>query len=87
MGCGKMSDINIQSLIDILNNIDSLIGDTPVSEQLSIALNRMANKSHIHDEYVLRDEYEELKSQVDNLFSLVGDVAVSEQINMAISKN
>lgn len=87
MGCGKMSDINIQSLIDILNNIDSLIGDTPVSEQLSIALNRMASKSHAHDEYVSRDEYEVLKSQIEHLSSLVGDVAVSEQINMAISKN
>ncbi len=80
-----MSDINIKSLDDIYNDFASLVGDTPVSEQLSIALNRMAEKSHVHGEYVTREEYDELKAQLETLIDLVGDEAVSEQISNAIN--
>lgn len=78
-----MSDRNIDNICD---DIDSLIGDTPVSEQLGIALNKMASKLHTHDEYITRDEYNELKSHVEMLMDLVGDIAVSEQISNAINK-
>ena len=80
-----MSDINIQSLNNIYDDINSLVGDTPVSEQLSIALNRMAEKSHTHNEYVTQDEYNVLKNQVEALIDLVGDIAVAEQISNAIN--
>lgn len=78
-----MSDTNIDNIYD---DIRSLIGDTPVSEQLNIALNKMADKLHAHDEYITRDEYNELKVHVEMLMDLVGDVAVSEQISNAINK-
>lgn len=66
--------------------IDALIGDVPVSEQLGSALNRMADKNHEHDEYVLRAEFNELKQQLTILQQLVGDMSVAEQINIAINK-
>lgn len=69
---------------DVLNNIHSLIGDTPVSEQLGIALSRMAEKDHVHDCYVPLSEFIALKKKVDELESLVGDTPVSVQINEAI---
>ena len=65
------------------NTIDALIGDVPVSEQLAAALERMAQKDHVHD-YVTRDEVEELKKKIDLLMDLVGDTSVSEQIQTAI---
>ena len=70
--------------MDILNRIDSLIGDTPVSEQLNVALNRMASKDHEHAGYATKEEVQELKQKIDMLLELVGDVPVSEQINAAI---
>lgn len=73
----------IQSILDVLNRI---VGDVPVSEQLSIALNQMANKDHNHKDYVLRTEFNALKAEVERLNNLVGDVAVSEQINTAINR-
>lgn len=80
-----MSNTNMRSLDDIYNDFTSLVGDTPVSEQLSIALNKMAEKSHIHNEYVTREEYDKLQTQLEMLVDLVGDVAVSEQISNAIN--
>ena len=38
------------------NTIENLIGDTPVSEQLDNALNRLADKDHSHEEYITCDE-------------------------------
>ena len=69
---------------EILNNIHTLIGDTPVSEQLDAALSHMATKDHTHDEYVPRAEFDALKRKVELLIELVGDIPVSEQINTAI---
>lgn len=68
-----------------LDTLSNLIGDMPISEQLSIALDRMAPKDHVHDYYATRDEVEDLKRKIDMLINLVGDVAVSEQINRAIN--
>lgn len=66
-----------------VDTLDNLIGDVPVSEQLSSALERMATKEHTHD-YATRDEVEELKKKVEMLIDLVGDVPISEQIALAI---
>lgn len=71
----------VQKLIDTL---DGIVGDVPVSEQLGAALGHMAEKEHTHDEYVTRAEIMELKQQVEKLIDLVGDTPVSEQINMSI---
>lgn len=67
------------------NTIDTLIGDVPVSEQLSAALERMASKDHVHFEYATHEEVEELKRKIEMLVDLVGDVSVSEQIHIAIN--
>lgn len=64
--------------------IDNLIGDTPVSVQLSAALSQMASKDHTHPDYVSRKEFEKLKQIVENLISLVGDESVAIQINNAM---
>ena len=64
--------------------IDSIIGDTPVSVQLNTALNQMARKDHVHEDYVSRVEFESLKRNVETLIALVGDISVSEQISNAI---
>lgn len=71
---------------EILESIETLIGDTPVSEQLSAALGYMAPKAHVHDNYALREEVEYLKRQVELLLELVGDTSVAEQINMAFKR-
>lgn len=65
-------------------NIDTLIGDRPVSEQLAAALSRMATKEHEHEDYVTHDEFNALKRIVDNLINLVGDESVAAQITNAI---
>ena len=67
------------------NTLDTLIGDVPVSEQLGAALERMAPKDHIHDNYVTHDEIEDLKKKIEMLIDLVGDASVSEQIYTAIN--
>ena len=65
--------------------IDNIIGDTPVSVQLNAALDRMAEKNHIHDNYVTLEEFDALKRSVETLMNLVGDTSVAEQINTAIN--
>ena len=50
-----------------LNTLDNLIGDTPVSEQLGAALERMATKDHVHGEYATHDEVEELRKKFEML--------------------
>lgn len=67
------------------HTIDSLIGDVPVSEQLSAALDRMATKDHIHSDYVTCEDFYELKRKVDMLVDLIGDTPISEQIYMIIN--
>ena len=71
----------------INDTLDNLIGDVPVSEQLGAALDRMASKDHVHDNYVTREEVNELKKKIEMLIDLVGDIPVSEQINKAIELN
>lgn len=67
--------------------LDTLIGDVPVSEQLGAALERMAQVDHVHDEYVTRDEFEQLRKQLEKLIDLVGDAPISEQIYAALNNN
>lgn len=67
------------------NTIDTLIGDTPVSEQLGAALERMATKDHTHSEYATSNEVEDLKRKVELLMDLVGDTRVADQIVMALN--
>lgn len=73
--------------MDISDQINTLIGDVPVSEQLSIALGRMAPKGHTHDNYVTIDDFNELKKQIETLSNLIGDMPVSTQINAALKNN
>jgi hypothetical protein len=70
-----------------LYTLDNLIGDTPVSEQLGAALERMASKDHTHPEYADINEVEELRKKIDMLLDLVGDVSVADQIAMALENN
>lgn len=67
------------------DTLDNLIGDVPVSEQLGAALERMASKDHTHDNYVTRDEVEDLKRKIEMLIALVGDTSVADQISVAIN--
>lgn len=67
-------------LMDIINPI---IGDTPVSVQIVEALRHVARQDDVS---MLSSELSALRKEVDRLTELVGDVAVSEQINMAINK-
>lgn len=60
------------NLIDIVNDLNTLVGDTPVSEQINTALDK------IYDEYVTRDEFNALKRKVEALIDIIGDVPVSE---------
>lgn len=73
-----------KSIAERFDVIDSLIGDTPVSVQISDAIYHKAERDHEHEEYALLDEFEKLKEIVDQLVNLVGDTSVAEQINAAI---
>lgn len=68
------------------DTLDSIVGDAPVSEQLCIALERTASKNHTHNNYVTRDDFEELSKIVRTLVDLVGDMPISEQIAAALKK-
>ena len=65
-----------------MDTLDILIGDVPVSEQISMALKHMAPKDHVHD-CVTREEFEDLKKKIEMLLYLVGDTPVSDQIAAA----
>ena len=65
------------------DNIQALIGDTPVSVQINNAMSFMAPIDHTHD-YAPYEEFIALKRVVDQLIELVGDTPVSQQINNAI---
>ena len=60
-------------------NMEELIGDAPVSEQISFAIN-----NHSHIEYATRKEVVDLKKKIELLIDLIGDMPVSEQISIAI---
>lgn len=70
----------------IAEAIENIIGDTPVSVQLAMALDNMAEKDHKHEEYATKYEVENLNKKIDMLIDLVGDVSVSEQIYTAIKE-
>lgn len=70
----------------ISDALETLIGDTPVSEQLGAALSYMAPKEHVHEGYVTRAEFETVKRQVEMLLELVGDTSVAEQIITAMKR-
>lgn len=72
---------------DAFNNMENIVGDTPVSVQLSLVLDRMAEKHHVHDGYAMQDDVEELKKKIDMLIDLVGDISVAQQISMAMNKS
>lgn len=63
-------------------NVEELIGDRPVSEQISVAI-----KNHSHNEYATREEVAELKRKIELLIDLIGDTPVSQQIYDAIKNN
>lgn len=70
----------------ISDALETLIGDTPVSEQLGAALSYMAPKEHAHDNYVTREEFDAVRRQVELLLELVGDAPVAEQIITAMQR-
>ena len=67
-----------------LDTLFSLVGDTPVSEQIATALKDMAPKAHIHTECADNNEVQELKRKIDLLLELVGDTSVADQIAIAL---
>ena len=71
---------------NIAEVIENIIGDTPVSVQIAMALDKMAEKEHEHHEYALRDDVEDLKRKIDMPIGLVGDRPVSDQICSAINR-
>lgn len=66
----------------IINVVEEIIGDTPVSVQLNTALSGMARKEDVD---ALTEEVKKLRKTIENLNTLVGDTSVSEQINIAIT--
>lgn len=68
------------------DTILNLIGDTPVSEQIAMALEHVAKKDHTHD-YATSAEVEELKKKIEALMDLVGDTRVADQIAVALKNN
>ena len=70
-----------EMLVDI---VEPLIGDTPISVQLSTALNGMASKE---DVLALRKDVNKLCREVEKLMELVGDIPVSAQINIAMNRS
>ena len=65
---------------DAISELQALVGDTPVSEQISAAL-----YTHDHNDYASREDFNELKKIVMQLCDMMGDTAVSEQISTAFS--
>ena len=65
---------------DAIRDLQSLIGDTPASEQISAAITY-----HEHKNYASKEEFETLKNMVMQLVNLIGDTPVSEQISAAYS--
>lgn len=65
---------------DAIRELQALAGDTPVSEQISAAI-----ENHEHTSYAPLEEFNELKKLVAQLYDLIGDTAVSEQISMVFT--
>jgi hypothetical protein len=76
----------IDSIYEVLDTMENIIGDVPVSSQLSAAINRLADKTHSHDCYATHEEVESLRKEIEKLNQLVGDTTVAEQINAALMK-
>ena len=76
----------LDSIYKLLDNMEHIIGDVPVSSQLSAAINRLADKTHSHDCYATHEEVESLRKEIEKLNQLVGDTTVAEQINAALMK-
>lgn len=82
----------METRIDIQGNVEKIIGkvaeeiigDTPVSVQLAMALDKMASKEDVN---ALSAELRALRNEVEKLIELVGDIPVSEQINMVINRS
>ena len=64
---------------DAIGDLQMLVGDTPVSEQISAAF---TYHDHNH-QYVSLEDFDKLKKIVMQLCDMVGDTAVSEQISVA----
>ncbi len=76
-----MSEINKEVIKEMINEcMQELVGDKPVSCQLDVAL-----RAHKHGDYPTREEYEELKAEVQRLTELVGNTSVADQINAAFN--
>lgn len=73
-----MDENKIKELVN--EYIQELVGDTSVARQLDAAL-----RAHEHDNYLTREEYDELKKKVEQLSSLVGDTSIVEQISIALN--
>ncbi|MBQ2883693.1 MAG: hypothetical protein IJE43_07990 [Alphaproteobacteria bacterium] len=81
-----MNEMSLDTRVieEILRDIiEPIVGDTPVSVQLSSALYGMASKDDVRD---LRHDVNVLRKEVEKLIELVGDTSVSEQINNVISQ-
>lgn len=61
-----------------IRELQSLIGDTPASEQISAAIHY-----HEHKNYAPLEEFNALKAVVEQLCAMIGDTPVSEQISCA----
>lgn len=73
---------NARTVDEILSDIlEPIIGDTPVSVQLALALEQTASKE---DMSKLRSDLNALRKDVESLIELVGDTAVSVQIGAAL---
>ena len=66
------------------DTILNLIGDTPVSEQIAMALEYASPKDHTHD-YATSAEVAELRRKIEVLMDLVGDTKVADQISIALN--
>lgn len=70
---------SIEKELARLDYIESLIGDTPVSTQIGVALD-----NHTHNDFVTVEKYNALVREIERIIELIGDIPVSEQINAAI---
>ena len=73
---GEAADAKVTG--DAIRELQSLTGDTPVSEQISAAIHY-----HEHQNYAPLEEFNALKALVEQLCNMIGDTPVSEQISCA----
>jgi polyhydroxyalkanoate synthesis regulator phasin len=68
----------------IIETLERMVGDTPVSVQIATALHETASREDMN---ALRSDLNALREKVEKLIMLVGDTPVSEQINMTINRS